>query len=99
MVLIYISNKNERKIPLDEYIQSDKLKKEALPSAEYCAGKFCLSTRYFSDLLYFVTGQNIHAYFEFNRLEASKTILLEHGCTAGMVAEKLGYPSIQHSWR
>lgn len=82
-------------ILLDEYIQSGKLKKGVLPSAEYCAGKLRLSTHYFSDLLYFETGQNIHEYFEFKRLEASKTMLMEQGCTAGMVAEKLGYPNVQ----
>lgn len=86
-------------ILLDEYIQSGRLKKGVLPSAEYCAGKLCLSTRYFSDLLYFETGQNINEYFEFKRLEASKTMLLEQGYTVGMVAEKLGYPNIQKfSW-
>lgn len=82
-------------ILLDEYIQSGKLKKGVLPSAEYCAGKLSLSTHYFSDLLYFETGQNIHEYFEFKRLEASKAMLMEQGCTAGMVAEKLGYPNVQ----
>lgn len=83
-------------ILLDEYIQSGKLKKGVLPSAEYCADKLHLSTHYFSDLLYFETGQNIHEYFQFKRLEASKTMLLEQGYTAGIVAEKLGYPSVQY---
>ncbi|WP_102409411.1 helix-turn-helix domain-containing protein [Parabacteroides bouchesdurhonensis] len=80
---------------LDEYIQSGKLKKGVLPSTEYCAGKLHLSTHYFSDLLYFETGQNIHEYFQFKRLEASKTMLLKQGYTAGTVAEKLGYPNVQ----
>ena len=82
-------------ILLDEYIQSEKLKKGILPSVEYCAGKLHLSTHYFSDLLYFETGQNIHEYFQFKRLEASKTMLLKQGYTAGTVAEKLGYPNVQ----
>lgn len=82
-------------ILLDEYIQSGKLKHGVLPSAEYCADKLHLSTHYFSDLLYFETGQNIYEYFQFKRLEASKTMLLEQGCTAGAVAEKLGYPNVQ----
>lgn len=82
-------------ILLDEYIQSGKLKHGVLPSAEYCADKLHLSTHYFSDLLYFETGQNIHEYFQFKRLEASKTMLLEQGRTVGAVAEKLGYPNVQ----
>lgn len=82
-------------ILLDEYIQSGKLKQGVLPSAEYCADKLHLSTHYFSDLLYFETGQNIHEYFQFKRLEASKTMLLQQGNTAGAVAEKLGYPNVQ----
>lgn len=83
-------------ILLDEYIQSGKLKKGVLPSAEYCADKLRLSTRYFSDLLYFETGQNINEYFEFKRLEASKTMLLTPKNTVSMVAEKLGYPNVQY---
>ncbi|WP_293671744.1 AraC family transcriptional regulator [uncultured Parabacteroides sp.] len=82
-------------ILLDEYIQSGKLKKGFLPSAEYCADKLHLSPRYFSDLLYFETGQDIYEYFQFKRLEASKTMLLEQGCTAAAVAEKLGYSNVQ----
>ena len=83
-------------ILLDEYIQSGKLKEGVLPSVEYCAGKLHLSSRYFSDLLYFETGQNIQEYFQFKRLEASRRMLLEPGNTAGMVAEKLGYASVQY---
>ncbi|WP_455585174.1 helix-turn-helix domain-containing protein [Bacteroides sp.] len=86
-------------ILLDEYIQSGKLKQGVLPSAEYCADRLHLSTHYFSDLLYFETGQNIHEYFQFKRLEASKTMLLKQGNTAGMVAEKLGYPNVQYFTR
>ena len=83
-------------ILLDEYIQSGKLKGGVLPSAEYCADRLHLSSHYFSDLLYFETGQNIHEYFQFKRLEASKTMLLNQGNTAGIVAEKLGYPNVQY---
>lgn len=82
-------------ILLDDYIRSGKLKKGVLPTVEYCAGKLCLSSHYFSDLLYFETGQNIQEYFQFKRLEASKTMLLKQGSTVGMVAEKLGYPNVQ----
>lgn len=83
-------------ILLDEYIQSGKLKKGDLPSAKYCADRLHLSSHYFSDLLYFETGQNIYEYFQFKRLEASKEMLLKQGYTASMVAEKLGYPNVQH---
>lgn len=83
-------------ILLDEYIQSGKLKKGDLPSANYCADILHLSSQYFNDLLYFETGQNIYEYFQFKRMEASKTMLLDPSCTAGMVANKLGYPNVQH---
>lgn len=83
-------------ILLDEYIQSGKLKKGVLPSAEFCADKLHLSSHYFSDLLYFETGQNVHEYFEFKRLEASKTMLLSPKNTVSVVAEKLGYPNVQY---
>lgn len=83
-------------ILLDKYIQSGKLKKGVLPSAELCADKLHLSSHYFSDLLYFETGQNIHEYFEFKRLEASKTMLSNPQNTVSAVAEKLGYPNVQY---
>lgn len=83
-------------ILLDEYIQSGKLKKGDLPSAKYCADRLHLSLHYFSDLLFFETGQNIYEYFQFKRLEVSKEMLLKRGYTAGMVAEKLGYPNVQY---
>ena len=34
-------------------------------------------------------------YFQLKQLEAAKTMLLEQGCTAGAVAERLGYPNVQ----
>lgn len=83
-------------ILLDEYIQTGKLKKGKLPSAKYCADMLHLSSDYFSDLLYFETGQNINEYFQFKRLEASKEMLLKRGYTASMIAEKLGYPNVQY---
>ena len=82
-------------ILLDEYIQSGKLKKGISPSAEYCADKLHLSSQYFNDLLYFETVEDIDEYFQLKQLEAAKTMLLEQGCTAGAVAERLGYPNVQ----
>lgn len=63
---------HQTNVLLDEYIQSGKLKHGVLPSAEYCADKPHLSSHYFSDLLYFETGQNIYEYFQFKRLEAPR---------------------------
>lgn len=81
---------------LDEYIQSGKLAKSTLPSDEYYADILHLSPHYFNDLFKFETGKSLDEYSQFKRLEVSKKMLLEQGDTAGMVAEKLGYPNVQY---
>lgn len=81
---------------LDEYIQSGLLKNGVLPSAEYCAKALQLSSHYFSDLLKFETGKSIYEYAQQKRLMASKKLLLQQDNTVSMVAEKLGYPSVQY---
>lgn len=81
---------------LDDYILSGRLKDSGLPSAEYCAGMLRLSPAYFADLLRFETGKSIYEYFQFKRLEAAKSMLLEPDNTTGKVVEKLGYANVQY---
>ena len=87
---------NKMDIALDDYIQSGQLKNGVLPSTKYCADILHLSPRYFSDLLKFETGKNLDEYFQLERLEVAKEMLLGKGYTVSSVAEKLGYPSVQY---
>ena len=42
---------------LDEYLQSDLLRQEGLPTVRYFAEKICLSPNYFGDLIKKETGK------------------------------------------
>lgn len=81
---------------LDDYIRCDRLKNGRLPSAKYCADLLHLSPRYFSDLLRFETGKCLDEYFQLKRMETAKKMLMVGEDSVGMVAGKLGYPSVQY---
>lgn len=81
---------------LDEYIASGKLQNGKLPTSEYCAKKSALSTAYFNDLLKFETGKTWIEYFRFKQLDAAKRMLLKAGNTPTIVANRLGFPSVQY---
>lgn len=81
---------------IDEYIVSGRLHSGILPPAEYYAGQLHLSPHYLSDLLKLETGRNINEYFQQKRLDASRKMLLDKNNTVSMVAEQLGYASVQY---
>lgn len=81
---------------LDDYIRCDRLKNGRLPSAKYCADILHLSPRYFSDLLKFETGKTLEEYFQMKRMDTAKKMLMVGEDSVGMVAGKLGYPSVQY---
>lgn len=87
---------NKTDILLDEYIQSGQLKSKGLPSMEYCEGILHLSTHYFNDLLKFKTGKSFDEYFQFKRIETAKKMLSDRSLTTSMIADKLGFPSVQY---
>lgn len=81
---------------LDDYIRCDGLKSGKLPSVKYCADILHLSPHYFNDLLKFETGKNMDEYFQLMRMETGKKMMMEKENTVGLVARKLGYPSVQY---
>lgn len=81
---------------LDEYICAGNLRNGAQPSVAYFAGLVHRSPHYFTDLLKFETGKTLDEYYQLKRLEIAKKMLLNHQNTVSQVAEKLGYPSVQH---
>ena len=54
-----------------------------------------MSTAYLKDLLIFETGKAVSEHFQSKRLEVSKGMLLRPDVPVNVVAEKLGYSSVQ----
>lgn len=81
---------------LDAYIESGKLQVGEMPAPEYCSEGLGLSVAYFNDLLMFETGKTLEEYFRFKRLEVARKMLLTAGNTAAIVAQRLGFPSVQY---
>ena len=80
---------------LVEYIEMGLLKSKGLPSIEYCGEKLHLSPHYFNDLLKIETGKNSDEYFQFKRIETAKKMLLTGKLTTSLIADQLGFPSVQ----
>ena len=81
---------------LDDYIASGRLQGALLPTSEYCATGLGLSVPYFNDLLKFETGKTLDEYFQLRRLETAKRMLLKAENTPAVVAQRLGYTSVQY---
>lgn len=79
---------------LDDYIRSGKLLTHPQPTADYCARKLHLSSRYFIDLLYFETGKTIDLYFQLKRIDAAKEMLLRKDKDVEQISQWLGFPSV-----
>lgn len=80
---------------LDEYVTSGNVKANIPYLTQYCAERLRLSTAYFKDLLKFETGKAVNEHFQSKRLEVSKVMLLHPEVSVNVVAEKLGYSSVQ----
>lgn len=81
---------------LDEYIRTGKPNGRLSPSAEYCSRLLHLSPQYFNDLLKFETGKKIHEYFQLKQVETAGKMLLSKENDVSLIAEKLGFPDVQH---
>lgn len=81
---------------LDAYIRSGQLAIHPQPSADYCAGKLHLSSRYFTDLLHFETGKSIDLYFQLKRMEVAKELLRDKNNDIVQISRLLGFPSVPY---
>ena len=84
---------------LNEYFEADRVKRNGLPSAEYCADLLQLSPSYFMDLLKYETGKNIKEHIQFKRIEIARQRLQTTHKTVNQIADELGYSSVQYFTR
>ena len=80
---------------LDEYVVSDNVSTNIPYLTKCCAERLHMSTAYLKDLLIFETGKAVSEHFQSKRLEVSKGMLLRPDVPVNVVAEKLGYSSVQ----
>ena len=81
---------------LNEYFEADRVKRNGLPSAEYCADLLQLSPSYFTDLLKYETGKNIKEHIQFKRIEIARQRLQTTHKTVNQIADELGSSSVQY---
>ncbi len=81
---------------LHDYVYSDQLKTNGMPSVKYCASSMNLSTHYFSDLLKNETGKNAQDHIHYQILEKAKNLLLSSDRTVNDIARELGFEYAQY---
>lgn len=84
---------------LNDYIFSEKLKTEGLPSVAYFADKLHLSANYFGDLIKKETGKSALEFIHLQLLEAAKEKILDTTKSISEVAYELGFKYPQHFTR
>ncbi len=80
---------------LKEYI-AERAVREGLPRVAYFAGKCCLSTGYFGNLVRVETGKTAKDFIADHLLVAAKQLLSEDGLSVGEVGHRLGFDYPQH---
>lgn len=76
---------------IKEYINSDTLKREGLPSVRYFADALHLSPSYFSDLLKKETGKSAQDHLHAELIRKAKTLLLSSELSVSEIAYELGF--------
>ncbi len=84
---------------LNEYIFSEKLKIEGLPSVAYFADELHLSANYFGDLIKKETGKSALDFIHLRLLETAKEKILDTTKSISEVAFDLGFKYPQHFTR
>jgi AraC-like DNA-binding protein len=74
-----------------DYINSDRIKEEGLPTVALCAERMNYSSHYLSDLLKKETGRTTQEHIHHHLFEKAKTLLLGTDMTVNEVAYELGF--------
>ena len=80
---------------LDDYI-STKALQDGLPTVSYFAGKCCLSSGYFGNLVRMETGRTAKDIISDHLLTHAKQLLNEETLTITMISNRLGFEYPQH---
>lgn len=81
---------------IDNCIFTGQLSKGGLLSAGFIADTLGISSAYFTDLLQFETGHTPEEFFQLQRMQAARRMLLCPEYTTAEVSHWLGYPSVQY---
>lgn len=81
---------------LDEYIHSDALQKQGLPSVKYCAQQLNISANYLGDLLKKETGKNAREHIQWHLIDFAKEMLLDSTKSISEISYQLGYEYPQY---
>lgn len=81
---------------LEEYFGSDLLKKQGLPTVQYCADKICLSPNYFGDLIKRETGKTATEHIQLAVINKAKEMLAETSKSISEIAYDLGFNYPHH---
>lgn len=80
---------------IDNFILTGRLSKGEFLSAASIAGALGISSAYFTDLLRFETGHTPEEFFQLQRMQAARRMLLCPQYTTAEVSRWLGYPNVQ----
>lgn len=84
---------------LDNYLSSNRPRKEGLPSVQFCADSLHLSPNYLSDLLRSETGLSALKYIHERIVDCAKMRLADPALSISEVAYSLGFEYPQHFTR
>jgi AraC-like DNA-binding protein len=76
---------------ITEYIHSDELKKNGVPTVKFCAEQLNLSPNYFSDILKSETGKSARQHIQYHLLDRAKNMLLGSDSSVNEIAAELGF--------
>src|SRR5688572_18014883 len=81
---------------LYEYLQSEKLQNEGIPTVSYFADKLNLSANYFGDLIKKETGKSALEQIQAKLVEIAKEKIFQYGKSVSEIAYELGFKYPQH---
>lgn len=84
---------------LNNYLLSDKLKTEGIPSVAYFADELHLSANYFGDLVKKETGKTALEYMQLKHLDLAKERIFDTSKSLSEISYELGFKYPQHFTR
>lgn len=84
---------------LDDYLHSERLRRDGQPSVAWCAGELCLSPNYFGDLIRKELGSTAKEVITRKIIDLAKQELRSTDLPVGAIADRLAFSSVSHFTR